>query len=148
MSHARKLLAAAVCSVIGKSEERAVASLFTPGGTHSQKGEFAGINDFEVVAFLVILEGNVSSPDAAVENELAVFTFKSEKPDDGTFSAADQAACIEEGKNPLANLFDSFEIEGAVFEIRHIGDGDGSFWVTASKSDWIEGLFAAGTAVS
>jgi hypothetical protein len=25
------------------------------GGTHAMKGEFAGINDFEVVAFLVAL---------------------------------------------------------------------------------------------
>ncbi|MDQ3014011.1 MAG: helicase, partial [Acidobacteriota bacterium] len=57
MAHARKLLSAAVASVIGKKEERAVASLFTPGGTHAMKGEFAGINDFEVVAFLVILPG-------------------------------------------------------------------------------------------
>jgi hypothetical protein len=29
--------------------------LFSPGGTHAMKGEFAGINDFEVVAFLVVL---------------------------------------------------------------------------------------------
>jgi SNF2 family DNA or RNA helicase len=57
MTAARKLLAAAVASVIGKKEERAVASLFTPGGTHAIKGEFAGINDFEVVAFLAILPG-------------------------------------------------------------------------------------------
>ncbi len=49
------LLARAVASIAGKSEERAVASLFSPGGTHALKGEFAGINDFEVVAFLVIL---------------------------------------------------------------------------------------------
>lgn len=55
MTHARKLLAAAVASVIGKKEERAIASLFTPGGTHAIKGEFAGINDFEVIAYLVIL---------------------------------------------------------------------------------------------
>jgi len=54
MRHAQRLLAAAVASVVGKSEERAVASLFTPGGTHALPGEFAGINDFEVVAFLVI----------------------------------------------------------------------------------------------
>jgi hypothetical protein len=53
--HAQKLLAAAVASVAGKNEERAVASLFSPGGTHALKGEFAGINDFEVVAYLVIL---------------------------------------------------------------------------------------------
>ena len=55
MAQAQRLLAAAVASVVGKSEERAVASLFTPGGTHALKGEFAGIDDFEVVAFLVIL---------------------------------------------------------------------------------------------
>ncbi len=55
MQRAQRLLAAAVASVVGKTEERAVASLFTPGGTHALKGEFAGISDFEVVAFLVIL---------------------------------------------------------------------------------------------
>jgi hypothetical protein len=55
MAQARRLLSAAVASIIGKKEERAVASLFTPGGTHAMKGEFAGVNDFEVVAYLVIL---------------------------------------------------------------------------------------------
>jgi hypothetical protein len=55
MRHAQKLLAAAVASVTGKNEERAIASLFSPGGTHALKSEFAGINDFEVIAFLVIL---------------------------------------------------------------------------------------------
>lgn len=55
MSTVQDLLAKAVASIVGKNEERAVASLFTPGGTHAQKGEFQGINDFEVVAFLVIL---------------------------------------------------------------------------------------------
>jgi hypothetical protein len=55
MRAAQRLLATAVASVAGKSEERAVASLFIPGGTHSIKGEFAGINDFEVVAFLIVL---------------------------------------------------------------------------------------------
>ena len=55
MSNAQSLLAKAVATIVGKKEERAVASLFTPGGTHAQKGEFAGSNDFEVVAFLVIL---------------------------------------------------------------------------------------------
>ncbi len=60
MAHARKLLSAAVASVIGKKVERAVASLFSPGGTHAMKGEFAGINDFEVVAYLVILPGTAA----------------------------------------------------------------------------------------
>lgn len=57
----QKLLARAVASIAGKSEERAVASLFSPGGTHALKGEFAGINDFEVVAFLVILPDSVAA---------------------------------------------------------------------------------------
>ncbi len=55
MTAAQDLLAKAVASIIGKKEERAVASLFTPGGTHAFKGEFHGIDDFEVVAFLVVL---------------------------------------------------------------------------------------------
>ena len=55
MTATQKLLASAVASIVGKKEERAAASLFSPGGTHAIKGEFAGINDFEVVAFLVVL---------------------------------------------------------------------------------------------
>jgi len=55
MRHAQKLLAASVASVVGKNEERAVTSLFSPGGTHAIKGEFAGSNDFEVLAFMVVL---------------------------------------------------------------------------------------------
>ncbi|MDB5986780.1 MAG: helicase domain protein [Nevskia sp.] len=58
MSAPQKLLAAAVASVLGKSQERAVASLFTPGGTHATKGEFQGANDFEVVACIALLAGN------------------------------------------------------------------------------------------
>jgi len=33
----------------------AVESLFKQGGTHALAGEFAGINDFEVVAFLSVV---------------------------------------------------------------------------------------------
>ena len=55
MRKAQELLSTAIASVVGKNEERAVASLFKPGGTHALKGEFAGTNDFEVVAWLVIL---------------------------------------------------------------------------------------------
>src|SRR3546814_11496736 len=54
MESYQSLLARAVASIAGKSEERAIASLFSPGGTHALKGEFAGINDFEVVAFVEI----------------------------------------------------------------------------------------------
>ena len=55
MGVAQHLLASAVASILGKSKERAVASLFSPGGTHAMASEFAGINDFEVVGFLVVL---------------------------------------------------------------------------------------------
>ena len=55
MRSAQRLLAAAVASVAGKNEERAVESLFRSGGTHAMKGEFAGINDFEVLAWLAVL---------------------------------------------------------------------------------------------
>ncbi len=57
MEAVREQLAAAVRSITGKQEERAVQSLFSPGGTHALKGEFSGVNDFEVLAFLVILPG-------------------------------------------------------------------------------------------
>ena len=36
MSAAQELLAKAVASIVGMNEERAVASLFTPGGTHAR----------------------------------------------------------------------------------------------------------------
>jgi len=55
MRHAQRLLSSAIASVVGKTQERAVASLFTPGGTHARPGEFAGSDDFEVVAYLVVL---------------------------------------------------------------------------------------------
>ena len=55
MRSAQRALAAAVSSIVGAGEDRAIASLFSPGGTHAMAGEFAGMNDFEVVAFLVVL---------------------------------------------------------------------------------------------
>jgi len=55
MTVAQTLLSRAIASVVGKGEERAVASLFSAGGTHGIQGEFAGSNDFEVEAFLVVL---------------------------------------------------------------------------------------------
>jgi hypothetical protein len=60
MRAAQRLLAAAVASIVGRSEERAIASLFSSGGTYAMKGEFTGINDFEVVAFLVVLRGEAA----------------------------------------------------------------------------------------
>jgi hypothetical protein len=61
MRMAQKQLASAVAAIVGKAEEKAVASLFSPGGTQAVKGEFSGINDFEVVAWLSILPPEVAS---------------------------------------------------------------------------------------
>ncbi len=58
MREAQRMLAAAVASVVGKTEERAVSSLFKPGGTHVMPGEFSGNDDFEVTAFVVVLEAD------------------------------------------------------------------------------------------
>ena len=49
------LLAKAIAHVTGKREERAIASLFSAGGTYAQRGEFAGMADYEVMTFLVVL---------------------------------------------------------------------------------------------
>ena len=55
MTKAQALLAKAVASIAGREEERAVASLFKAGGTYARREEFGGIDDFEVVSFLVVL---------------------------------------------------------------------------------------------
>lgn len=55
MTALQKLLTQAIAAILGKQEERAAASLFAPGGTHALQGEFAGMDDFEVVAGLVVL---------------------------------------------------------------------------------------------
>lgn len=51
----QRLLASAVASIVGRGEKRAAASLFSPSGTHAMAGYFTGIEDFKVVAFLVVL---------------------------------------------------------------------------------------------
>ena len=55
MEHYRGLLAKAIAHITGKREERAIASLFSPGGTHASSGEFAGMDDYEVMTILVVL---------------------------------------------------------------------------------------------
>jgi hypothetical protein len=42
-------------SVAGRTEERALASPFRPGGMHVLEGELAGGEDIEVLASLVVL---------------------------------------------------------------------------------------------
>jgi hypothetical protein len=48
------LLEAAIENIIGKKEEIGVASLFSKGGTTLQKSSFSGIEEFELISFLII----------------------------------------------------------------------------------------------
>lgn len=56
MEHYRALLATAVSAVTGRAEEKGVESLFERGGTTISKDSFHGIEDFEVVAYLIIYD--------------------------------------------------------------------------------------------
>jgi len=56
MSQYRSLLEVAINSIIGKAEEKGVESLFSRGGTVLTKDSFKGIEDFEVVSYLLIRE--------------------------------------------------------------------------------------------
>ena len=47
----------AVQAITGKAEERGVESLFERGGTAISKDSYKGLDDFEVVAYMVVLEG-------------------------------------------------------------------------------------------
>ena len=55
MSHYRNLLSKAVQALTGAAEERGVESLFSPGGTVINKNSFKGMDDFEVVSYLILL---------------------------------------------------------------------------------------------
>ncbi|MEA4942584.1 MAG: C-terminal helicase domain-containing protein [Oscillibacter sp.] len=48
------LLEAAIQNLIGKKQEMGVASLFSKGGTTMQKEYYDGIEDFELISFLVL----------------------------------------------------------------------------------------------
>ena len=54
MSAYRELMDRAIESVVGKTEEKGVESLFARGGTALTKDHLKGGDDFEVVSFLVI----------------------------------------------------------------------------------------------
>ena len=54
MKHYRSLFAEAVQSIIGKKEERGVASLFERGGTVLTADTFKGMEDFELISYLVV----------------------------------------------------------------------------------------------
>jgi SNF2 family DNA or RNA helicase len=48
------LLESAIYSIIGKTEEKGVESLFSRGGTVLSKDTFQGIEDFEVISYLIL----------------------------------------------------------------------------------------------
>jgi ERCC4-related helicase len=54
MDQYQSMLETAINSIIGKSEEKGVESLFSRGGTALSKGTFQGTEDFEVVSYLII----------------------------------------------------------------------------------------------
>lgn len=54
MKHYSNLLQSAIQNLIGKKQEIGVASLFSKGGTTMQKDLFDGIEDFELVTFIVL----------------------------------------------------------------------------------------------
>ena len=56
MSHYRALLERAVAAITGKAEEKGVESLFHRGGTTMVRDSDRGLDDFEVVAYLAVLE--------------------------------------------------------------------------------------------
>ncbi len=60
VSEYQGLLGKAVATISGKAEEHGTASLFARGGTAISKGTFRGIEDFEVVAYLIVLDGEAA----------------------------------------------------------------------------------------
>ncbi|MCO6413226.1 MAG: DEAD/DEAH box helicase family protein [Thiogranum sp.] len=58
MEHYQRLLAVAVDSIAGKSEEKGVESLFTKGGTVLTATSSQGIEDFSVVSYLILVAQN------------------------------------------------------------------------------------------
>lgn len=127
---AQRLLATAVASIVGKSQEKAVESLFSPGGTHALRGEFAGMNDFEVLAYLVVLPGQSLPQMQITKTDLAVVTLKFQKPDDRPFSAEEKRECIVDGLAALNRIFSRIlQSDEMRVDVTYAADGDGSFWV-------------------
>lgn len=48
------LLEGVVENIIGKKEEKGIASLFSKGGTTAKKKDVKDVNDFELISFLII----------------------------------------------------------------------------------------------
>ncbi|MBW9258594.1 MAG: DEAD/DEAH box helicase family protein [Candidatus Thiodiazotropha sp. (ex. Lucinisca nassula)] len=66
MGRYQELLATAIDSIVGKSEEKGTQSLFTRGGTVLTPTSSQEIDDFEVVSYLILLDGSHTSSEAGV----------------------------------------------------------------------------------
>lgn len=62
MEHYQHLLAVAVDSIAGKSEEKGVESLFTKGGTVLTATSTQGIEDFAVISYLILVSQDDAVP--------------------------------------------------------------------------------------
>ena len=58
LSEISELLGEAINSIINKKEESDIDSLFSAGGTSALENVVSGLNDFELICFLVIKEKN------------------------------------------------------------------------------------------
>jgi hypothetical protein len=54
MQHYQHLLAVAIDSIAGQSQEKGVQSLFARGGTVLTAASSQGIEDFEVISYLIL----------------------------------------------------------------------------------------------
>lgn len=54
MDHYSELLGEAINSIINKKEESDIDSLFSAGGTSALENVVSGLNDFELICFLVV----------------------------------------------------------------------------------------------
>ncbi len=59
MDKYRSMLETAIHSIVGKEEEKGVESLFSRGGTVLSKDTFQGIEDFEVISYLIINQADL-----------------------------------------------------------------------------------------
>ena len=60
MSQYSALLTEAIRSMIDISEERDLDSLFSPGHTTALQQSITGLDDFELIAFLAVVEESAS----------------------------------------------------------------------------------------
>lgn len=68
MGHYQGMLATAIDSIVGKSEEKGTQSLFTRGGTVLTPTSSQGLDDFEVSSYLILLDGGHTISESGMRN--------------------------------------------------------------------------------